>query len=66
MTAKPLLLAVGLLALAACNKPAQPDATAPRPHRPRLLPLSQSRPRRPRRRPVRSRRPTARPLNDPP
>ena len=29
MTAKPLLLAVGLLALAACNKPAQPDATAP-------------------------------------
>ena len=30
MTAKPLLLAVGLLALAACNKPAAtPDATAP-------------------------------------
>lgn len=30
MTAKPLLLAVGLLALAACNKPAaQPDAAAP-------------------------------------
>ncbi len=35
MTAKPLLLAVGLLALAACNKPtAQPDATAPAPAAP--------------------------------
>lgn len=30
MTAKPLLLAIGLLALAACNKPvAQPEAAAP-------------------------------------